>query len=172
MFNNDEILVTLLAKNTNCSNLLESKQYLQTLYLQDNRPWVVAFSGGKDSTLVLQLVCEMLLELGDQANKKVFIISSDTRVEAPNVSAYLSQAIQAIREYARNSKLDLETHLVKPDVEQTFWSKLIGHGYPSFTYPLVPLVYHQHENQTDQKADQKHHGSIWQRSFAVRYPLT
>lgn len=133
MFSNDGTLVTLPAKNTNNANLLESKQYLKTLYLQDNRPWVVAFSGGKDSTLVLQLVCEMLLELGGQANKKVFVISSDTRVEAPNVSAYLSQVIQAIREYARNSKLDLETHLVKPKVEQTFWSKLIGHGYPSPT---------------------------------------
>jgi len=33
-------------------------------YLQDHTtPWIVGFSGGKDSTIVLQLVFEMLLEL-------------------------------------------------------------------------------------------------------------
>ncbi len=87
------------------SNLSQSRQYLKTLYQQDNRPWVVAFSGGKDSTLVLQLICEMLLELGEQANKKIFVISSDTRVEAPNVSAYLARAIQALRDYAKLSNI-------------------------------------------------------------------
>jgi DNA sulfur modification protein DndC len=115
------------------SNLSRSRQYLKNFYQQDNRPWVVAFSGGKDSTLVLQLICEMLLELGEQANKKIFVISSDTRVEAPNVSAYLARAIQALRDYAKHSAPNLEVHLVKPEVTQTFWSKLIGHGYPSPT---------------------------------------
>lgn len=40
---------------------------LQALYRADSRPWVVAFSGGKDSTVVLQLVFRMLLDLGAEA---------------------------------------------------------------------------------------------------------
>jgi 3'-phosphoadenosine 5'-phosphosulfate sulfotransferase (PAPS reductase)/FAD synthetase len=33
-------------------------------YLQEHaKPWIVGFSGGKDSTILIQLVIEMLLEL-------------------------------------------------------------------------------------------------------------
>jgi len=63
---------------------------LTALYFSDNRPWVVAFSGGKDSTVVLQLVFDILLRLGEKAKKPVFVLSSDTQVEAPNVAAYVS----------------------------------------------------------------------------------
>ncbi|MCG6859802.1 MAG: DNA phosphorothioation system sulfurtransferase DndC, partial [Chromatiaceae bacterium] len=106
---------------------------LKALYFQDRRPWVVAFSGGKDSTVVLQLVYTLLLDLGARAEKPVFVIASDTGVEAPNVSAYLASTLTAIRSGARRAGLNLEVHLVKPEVEQTFWSKLIGQGYPSPT---------------------------------------
>ena len=43
--------------------LTETRAILRENFLADNRPWVVAYSGGKDSTLVLQLVYEMLLSL-------------------------------------------------------------------------------------------------------------
>jgi DNA sulfur modification protein DndC len=106
---------------------------LRALYLSDRRPWVVAFSGGKDSTVLLQLVYSLLLELRDEAAKPVFVIASDTGVEAPNVSAYLSDTLTAIRASARDALPNLTVHLVKPEVDQTFWSKLIGQGYPSPT---------------------------------------
>jgi DNA sulfur modification protein DndC len=94
------------------------------------RPWVVAYSGGKDSTLVLQLVFELLLELGGQATKPVYVLSSDTQVEAPNVSSYVKRTLDAIEKAARLRQIDIHTELVEPRLDESFWSKLIGKGYP------------------------------------------
>jgi len=84
-----------------------TRQELGRLYLEDSRPWVVAFSGGKDSTLVLQLVYELLVELGEKAHKPVFVVTTDTGVEAPNVSAYVSGVLGVIRDHARAARLPL-----------------------------------------------------------------
>jgi len=102
-------------------------------FLADGRPWVVAYSGGKDSTLVLQLVYEMLLQLGSRARKSVFVISSDTRVEAPNISKYVEHTLKLIENDALARGLALSVRLVKPTAEESFWGKLIGRGYPSPT---------------------------------------
>lgn len=103
---------------------------LEELYFSDNRPWVVAFSGGKDSTAVLQLVFDLLIQLGEQATKPVFVLSSDTQVEAPNVAAYVASAIDRIDRSAQDLGLPIITKLVQPRPEETFWGKLIGKGYP------------------------------------------
>ena len=39
------------------SNIDEARDLIDKLYSTDNRPWTVGYSGGKDSTLVLQLIC-------------------------------------------------------------------------------------------------------------------
>lgn len=114
----------------------QSRRRLRALYTTDQRPWVVAYSGGKDSTVVLQLVYELMLELrqnGDQALKPVFVISSDTRVESPNVARYVADAITRLEIAARQAKLPLYPRLVAPLAEESFWGKLIGLGYPSPT---------------------------------------
>lgn len=103
---------------------------LEALYFGDARPWIIAFSGGKDSTAVLQLVFEMLLALGDKATKPVVVLSSDTQVEAPNVAAYVSAALQRIEHAAKKLGLPLSVRLVKPTAAESFWGKLIGKGYP------------------------------------------
>ena len=56
--------------NSNQADLIaDTRAYLAESYLADKRPWVVAYSGGKDSTLVLQLVYEMLLSLETNLNE-------------------------------------------------------------------------------------------------------
>ncbi len=110
--------------------LSETRAILRENFLADNRPWVVAYSGGKDSTLVLQLVYEMLLSLTPEQQKPVHIISSDTRVEAPNIEEYLQNSLMQLEQHARTSSLDLTVHLVKPEIEDSFWSLIIGKGYP------------------------------------------
>ncbi|WP_295431259.1 DNA phosphorothioation system sulfurtransferase DndC [uncultured Thiodictyon sp.] len=103
---------------------------LEKLYFADTRPWIVAFSGGKDSTAVLQLVVEMLLAVGDRATKPVLVLSSDTRVEAPNVAAYVTGALRKIDDAATTLRLPLCTQLVGPTAAESYWGKLIGKGYP------------------------------------------
>lgn len=110
-----------------------TRRDLRRLYDADSRPWVVAFSGGKDSTLLLQLVCELLQELGPKAHKPVFVVSTDTRVEAPNISDYVRGVHDLLQAHARTHRLPLETRLVEPKPAHSFWGKLIGHGYPSPT---------------------------------------
>lgn len=111
------------------SNGLYTLNALVQAYLADDRPWVVAYSGGKDSTCVLQLVVEMFSVL-QVPKKPVYVISSDTRVEAPNVVIYVERVLQAVRHYAAEHGLPIHTEMVRPNVDQTFWAKLIGRGYP------------------------------------------
>lgn len=111
----------------------DTRVQLRQMYAKDDRPWVVAFSGGKDSTVVLQLVYELLTELGKEAHKPIFVMSSDTRVEAPNVSTYLHETLSSIEAHAAAAELPLEVRLIEPTPEQSFWGKLLGHGYPSPT---------------------------------------
>lgn len=103
---------------------------LETLYFADNRPWVIAFSGGKDSTALLQLVFNMLLGIKERATKQVVVLSSDTQVEAPNVAAFVSATMGRIRQAAISLELPMTTELVKPTPEEGYWGKLIGRGYP------------------------------------------
>jgi DNA sulfur modification protein DndC len=99
-------------------------------YQKDGRPWIVAFSGGKDSTLVLQLVYTMVLELGSAATKPVVVVSSDTQVEAPNVAAHVEAVLKSVEDDAQRRGLPVSVRLVQPAAGETFWAKLIGKGYP------------------------------------------
>lgn len=108
----------------------ETLEGLAESYLADGRPWVVAYSGGKDSTLVLQLVYQTLIALGPKATKPVYVVSSDTGVEPPNVAAHVDTVLSAIEADAVRRGIALTCHLVKPALEEGFWAKLIGRGYP------------------------------------------
>lgn len=113
-------------------NISYSRLKLQALYDKDSRPWVVAYSGGKDSTVVLQLVYELLIEVAKKGGvlKPVYVVSSDTRVEAPVVSRYVKETLGRIQDAATSAGLPLQTSLVTPEAAESFWGKMIGLGYP------------------------------------------
>ena len=107
---------------------------VQNLYLEDQRPWVVGFSGGKDSTAVLQLIYTAVLSLPpEQRHKQVFVVSSDTMVETPVVIDLLGATLSELNEAAKGHAIPLEAHQVTPRVDQTFWINLLGRGYPAPT---------------------------------------
>ncbi|MGO4890403.1 DNA phosphorothioation system sulfurtransferase DndC [Anaerobacillus sp. MEB173] len=109
-----------------------TKQHIQEIYLADDRPWVVGYSGGKDSTVVVQLVFEALSELkSDQLQKKIYVISSDTLVETPLIISSINTTLMRIQDKALELGLPIETHKVRPETNKTFWASLIGKGYPS-----------------------------------------
>lgn len=118
---------------TNLFNLDDVYGEIVDLYLEDNRPWVVGYSGGKDSTAVVQLIFIALERLSKKQplTKPVYVISSDTMVETPLIIDYINKSLRSIETAAIEKGLPITTHKVKPLIEQTFWVNLIGRGYPS-----------------------------------------
>ena len=107
---------------------------IRELYREDDRPWVVGFSGGKDSTAVLQLVYAALAALpAHERHKPVYAVSSDTQVETPAVVALLDRVILEINAGAVADGIPLSACKVMPDPAQTFWVNLLGKGYAAPT---------------------------------------
>jgi DNA sulfur modification protein DndC len=124
------IISNLLSKQV--SFVEEAKKQIKGAYKEDNHPWVVGYSGGKDSTVVVQLVFEALSDMPkEELHKKVYVISSDTLVETPLIINSINQTLRRIQDEALNRDLPIETHKVKPDVKQSFWVNIIGKGYPT-----------------------------------------
>ncbi|MBX3650512.1 MAG: DNA phosphorothioation system sulfurtransferase DndC [Burkholderiales bacterium] len=112
----------------------EERDEITSLYKEDERPWVIGYSGGKDSTAVLRLVYEALLTLPAAERKKpVFVVSSDTLVETPVVVNLITETILRVNERAIADGLSITAHQVVPKTAETFWVNLIGRGYPAPT---------------------------------------
>lgn len=95
-------------------------------------PWVVGFSGGKDSTVVAHGVFEALLSVPpSQRTRDVHIVSNDTLVESPLVIAHLDVVTKRVEEAAQNLNLPITVARTHPEPDKTFWVLLVGKGYPS-----------------------------------------
>ena len=91
------------------------------VYKHDARPWMIGFSGGKDSTLLCQLTFEMLEQLSpEERTKKVYIVTSDTMVENPIVCAYMHRMKDAINTASKEKHLPVEAHIIYPEVKIGF----------------------------------------------------
>ncbi len=105
---------------------------IQEVYLENARPWVIGYSGGKDSTTALQLIWYALAELPPEQRKyPVYVISSDTLVETPVIVSYITNTLERIAATAREQKMPFQTDIVRPKIDDTFWVNLIGRGYPA-----------------------------------------
>jgi len=105
---------------------------IQAIYRSDDRPWIIGFSGGKDSTCVLSLIYAALQQLPEsERNKHVYVVSSDTLVETPVVVDMIKRVLNLINESSKENKLPITAHPVVPKTDQTFWVNLIGKGYPA-----------------------------------------
>lgn len=105
---------------------------VQDLYRADAIPWVVGYSGGKDSTATLQLVWSALGAMPPhERTKAVHVITNDTLVENPAVSAWVQRSHAAISNAAAEQDLPISTHLLTPEISERFWVNLIGRGYPA-----------------------------------------
>ena len=105
---------------------------IRDVYLGDRRPWILGFSGGKDSTCMVQLVWDALAGLPPgRLGKKIFVISSDTLVESPAVVQQIARTLQMMEEAAKKTHLPVSTNLVRPVVGDTFWVCLLGKGFPA-----------------------------------------
>lgn len=105
------------------------EEYLSTT---QEYPWIVGFSGGKDSTVVAHAVFEALLAIPpSRRTRRVHIVSNDTMVESPLVMAHLDEVSRLIESAVDALELPITIARTKPDLDKTFWVLLIGKGYPS-----------------------------------------
>lgn len=114
--------------------LSQSIADVQRVYCSDKRPWVIGYSGGKDSSAVMSLVYMALLGLSpEDRHKPVFVVASDTLVETPVVVNHIKDSLKAIERGAKRDNLPITSHKVIPKTNQTFWTNLLGKGYPAPT---------------------------------------
>jgi DNA sulfur modification protein DndC len=106
----------------------------QRVYRSDDRPWVIGYSGGKDSSAVMTLIYFALLGLKpEERHKPVFVVASDTLVETPMVVDHVNNSLKAIEKGAKRDGLPITCHKVVPKSNNTFWANLLGKGYPAPT---------------------------------------
>ena len=113
--------------------LNDTRAQILARYKKYKRAWIVTFSGGKDSTCVLQLMYEMIIKLPKDELNPTYAILSDTLVEAPNVAVYFKNIVKAINLDAKMRGLPFEIIVAHPSPQNEFWVNLIGKGYPSPT---------------------------------------
>lgn len=106
-------------------------QYLE----QDryNRPWIIGFSGGKDSTVLLTLVwmaMNRLKDHGEPLNRRVYVVCNDTMVENPVIEEYVIKVLDKIDRAAKEQKMPISVTRTTPTIEDSFWCCVIGKGYP------------------------------------------
>ena len=111
------------------------KETIRNLYMADDIPWVIGYSGGKDSTATLQLVWLSLMELPKKKLKKVVhVINTDTMVESPVIEKWVERSLKMMDE--ASAKIDASvdslfvTHRLTPEDKDTYWVNFIGRGYP------------------------------------------
>lgn len=104
---------------------------VRNLYLADDIPWVIGYSGGKDSTATLQLVWLALKDLPEnKRHKTVHVINTDTLVESPVIAQWVRNSFKVMNDTAKDNNLPFVTHRLIPEYDNTFWVNLLGKGYP------------------------------------------
>ena len=107
------------------------------MYADDtHRPWIIGFSGGKDSTVLLTLVWLALKKIKDdvlapfQLRRPVYVVCNDTLVENPIISSYVDDVLSQIEKKAREEDMPIFIRKTIPKLEDSFWVNVIGKGYP------------------------------------------
>lgn len=116
------------------NNIIEDikEQYLE----QDNNiPWIIGYSGGKDSTVVLTLVWRALLNIRETVGenalcRQVYVVNNDTLVENPIITDYVIEVLDYIKAAATEQRLPISVQVTTPKLEDSFWISFLGKGYP------------------------------------------
>lgn len=106
-------------------------EVIKQLYLEDRIPWICGYSGGKDSTAIVQLVWMALRQIPKEKRvKTVHVICTDTMVESPVVAVWSSQSLKKMAQAAEAEDLPIIPHRLTPEIRNTYWVQVIGRGYP------------------------------------------
>ena len=112
--------------------IMDQYMYADTTF----RPWIIGFSGGKDSTVLLTLVWMALKKIKEtklvpfQLRRPIYVVCNDTLVENPIISKYVDDVLVQIEKAAREQDMPIFVRKTIPRLEDTFWVNVIGKGYP------------------------------------------
>lgn len=112
--------------------ILDQYMYADTSF----RPWIIGFSGGKDSTVLLTLVWLALRKIKRdtitpfQLRRPIYVVCNDTMVENPIIATYVDEVLAQIETKAREEDLPIFVRKTEPKLEDSFWVNVIGKGYP------------------------------------------
>ena len=112
--------------------ILDQYMYAHTT----DRPWIIGFSGGKDSTVLLTLVWLALRKIKEekivpfQLRRPIYVVCNDTMVENPIISTYVDEVLNQIEKQAREEDMPIFVRKTIPKLEDSFWVNVIGKGYP------------------------------------------
>ena len=112
--------------------ILDQYMYADTSF----RPWIIGFSGGKDSTVLLTLVWLALRKIKEntitpfQLRRPIYVVCNDTMVENPIIATYVDEVLAQIETKAREEDLPIFVRKTIPRLEDSFWVNVIGKGYP------------------------------------------
>ena len=112
---------------------LENEIIDQYLYDENpTRPWIIGFSGGKDSTMLLQVVWNALRKIEPSLlSRQIYVVCNDTMVENPRIVKFISKTLNKIQKAAVEQEIPLMVHETTPKLDDSFWVRLIGLGYPA-----------------------------------------
>lgn len=112
--------------------ILDQYMYADTSF----RPWIIGFSGGKDSTVLLTLVWLALRKIKRdtvtpfQLRRPIYVVCNDTMVENPIIATYVDEVLAQIETKAREEDLPIFVRKTEPKLEDSFWVNVVGKGYP------------------------------------------
>ena len=111
--------------------ILDQYMYADTT----SRPWIIGFSGGKDSTVLLTLVWLALRKVKEKAipfqlRRPIYVVCNDTLVENPIISSYVDDVLTKIEKAALEEDFPIFVRKTIPKLEDSFWVNVIGKGYP------------------------------------------
>jgi DNA sulfur modification protein DndC len=115
-------------------NLKFLEAEIQDQYLNDDntRPWILGFSGGKDSTMLLQVVWLAIREIDPVLrNRHIYVVCNDTLVENPRIAKFIHITLDQIQIAAAEEGMPISVQQTNPRLEDTFWVNLLGKGYPA-----------------------------------------
>ncbi|VBB44798.1 putative sulfurtransferase DndC [uncultured Paludibacter sp.] len=103
----------------------------QYLFPDNNRPWIIGFSGGKDSTALLQLTWLAITQIPiELRQREIYVICNDTLVENPIIVEYVDKVLKKIEKAAIEQDMPIKVKKTIPRLEDSFWVNIIGRGYP------------------------------------------
>uniref|UniRef100_UPI0006B5072D phosphoadenosine phosphosulfate reductase domain-containing protein n=1 Tax=Marinagarivorans algicola TaxID=1513270 RepID=UPI0006B5072D len=110
--------------------LRDSIEATREYFEKDETPWVIGFSGGKDSSLVMKILLVALSGIESKNKKRLHVFYCDTGVEIPVLKGYIEDTLKNIAEEGKNLGLDIIVKEIRPPVKDRYFVKVIGRGYP------------------------------------------